>query len=60
MHWHCRERIGIVSGCIGIVEERINIVSGCIGMIPILYEDAQNIKRTAKYAKSAKNGELLI
>jgi len=31
-----------------------------IGIIPILYEDAQNIKRTAKYAKSAKNRELLI
>ena len=27
------------------------------GFIPILYEDAQNIKRTAKYAK---NRELLI
>ncbi len=29
-------------------------------LIPILYEDTQNIKRTAKYAKSAKNRELLI
>ncbi|MEH2315022.1 MAG: hypothetical protein V7K35_27275 [Nostoc sp.] len=28
--------------------------------VPILHEDAQNIKRTAKYAKSAKNRELLI
>ncbi|MCC5632141.1 hypothetical protein LC613_31240 [Nostoc sphaeroides CHAB 2801] len=29
-------------------------------VIPILYEDAQNLKRTAKYAKSAKNRELVI